>query len=847
MSKPVMTKDTMQQTLRWMRQYMKEQPVERLSITIHGGEPLTAGYEYYKVLIEEIEHQFPREIKNINIQSNLWLLDDKFARLFEGHAVSIGTSLDGPPSICDNQRGESYYEHTMKGIEIAERAGIKVGILCTFTSESAHFYKVILNHFSSLQTSVSFHACMPGLTDVSDHSLVIPPEQYGILLNKILDVYLDALTSGLPLEISTLDNYCKSVVNGRANICTFMNCLGKFMAVGPSGNIYPCQRFVGTDFILGHVSQMPTHSQLRNTSTWSLFEERERLVTHECGDCPHFIYCHGGCPYNALAEGKGKFISLRDPYCVAYISIFDRMASQLKNEFFSEENLDVLAKDPFPVLAKGKLRKGPLSMIVNRNFHPMRVFENARRVLTILAIGNIPAEVLRAGIDDDWRDNKTPDQQDSAISDLARRLTAIGIYNHHVVAENKLKELKNKLTQTPQPQKCYIHVTLDCNLQCNHCYLMPSHGNSEFISAEGVINLIRQAARAGHQKIIITGGEPLLHPERKQLLIKLYELKQYWQDLIKKHNFPMDPSRISLRTNMTVSLPPDELKLLGRAVDAVIVSIDGDRESHDFRRGAGSYDSTIKNLKAFIATKPECSVRIGCILKPIDAQGKLGEAVRRLGVELGIAVKIRNFYPIGNAKKMKETGCAEPLWANFSPRETLLKGYFFAASSCGVGNTLDIRPDGSISSCFAFQSLPFELGKTSSNLNGLKELVDKNSELKKIHKATVDTNKVCSKCVIRYLCHGPCRAWSDHLSKNNINPSPRPEDCANLMRENLMLIHQAFQVDERPTAYNKQVSGYGLRLRPNPRFARTSDTCPPLYEIVPPPKKEYLKIQGELV
>ena len=25
---------------------------------------------------------------------------------------------------------------------------------------------------------------------------------------------------------------------------------------------------------------------------------------------------------------------------------------------------------------------------------------------------------------------------------------------------------------------------------------------------------------------------------------------------------------------------------------------------------------------------------------------------------------------------------------------------------------------------------------------------------------------------------------------------------------------------------NKQVSGYSLRLRPNPRFARTSDTCP---------------------
>lgn len=32
-------------------------------------------------------------------------------------------------------------------------------------------------------------------------------------------------------------------------------------------------------------------------------------------------------------------------------------------------------------------------------------------------------------------------------------------------------------------------------------------------------------------------------------------------------------------------------------------------------------------------------------------------------------------------------------------------------------------------------------------------------------------------------------------------------------------------------ADNKQVSGYSLRLGSNPRFARTSDTCPPLGKI----------------
>ena len=793
-SQPEMTSETMRMALRWFRQYMDEQRADHLTLTVHGGEPLSAGYDFYDALFREIDRSLPRDKMTITIQSNLWLLTDELARLLRENRVSIGSSLDGPPAICDAQRGQGYYERTMEGVEIAERNGLRVGFICTLTPTSASSHSQIVDHFASMNANVSLHPCVRGIQGSANHHMVISPETYGKTLNDILDEYLDTLVSGGFLQIPTLDSYLQSVLDGRAKICTFMNCLGGFMAVGPTGNIYPCQRFVGTDFVIGHVSQMPNESQLRDSPVWQRFEEREKLVAQECGDCPHFPYCHGGCPYNALAAGNGDFTSLRDPYCTAYRSILDRMSTELRDEFFSSTNLGAITEDPFPVLNRGRLRKGRLSMIADLRFHPMRFYENSRRVLAILALGHIPGSILRVKARGAPEESMSLQDRDSAISDTAHRLTAAGVYRNEVLAENELQELVQTIDQGQRPYKCYIHINLECNLECTHCYVSPSERSSEFIPAEDIINLTRQAARAGYEKIVLTGGEPLLHPERESLLKRLCWLRDYWRELVREQNYTGTVPRVSLRTNMMTSLPVDELKLLGRAVDVVVVSIDGDRETHDHRRGLGTYYRALKNLKTLLATEPECEVRLGSILNPSDARGSLGEAVRRIGANLGIGAKIRNFYPIGESKSLKQSSCAEPLWANYSSDEVILTGEFFAAASCGLGSTLDIRPDGSISPCFALQPLPYELGKIDSGLDCLRELLEQSPEIRAIRQATVDSNEACSRCMMRYLCHGPCRAWSDELTRENINPVPRTQDCQSLRENNLLLIRRALEI-----------------------------------------------------
>jgi pyruvate-formate lyase-activating enzyme len=101
-----------------------------------------------------------------------------------------------------------------------------------------------------------------------------------------------------------------------------------------------------------------------------------------------------------------------------------------------------------------------------------------------------------------------------------------------------------------------------------------------------VIGLVRAAAAAGFGKAVITGGEPLAHPQRDALLDALAALR-----------LAVKPMHIVLRTNLAAPLSEPLLARLGAAADLAVVSVDGDEAAHDARRGAGAYARTVANLR----------------------------------------------------------------------------------------------------------------------------------------------------------------------------------------------------------------------------------------------------------
>jgi uncharacterized protein len=103
---------------------------------------------------------------------------------------------------------------------------------------------------------------------------------------------------------------------------------------------------------------------------------------------------------------------------------------------------------------------------------------------------------------------------------------------------------------------------------------------------EDLFGLTNQAAEAGFAKLVITGGEPLIHPRREALLEALSDLRQ-----------AVKSAQIVLRTNLAYHLTLRLAEGLLSAVDEIVVSVDGDPTSHDAQRGTGTYARTIDNLR----------------------------------------------------------------------------------------------------------------------------------------------------------------------------------------------------------------------------------------------------------
>ncbi len=130
------------------------------------------------------------------------------------------------------------------------------------------------------------------------------------------------------------------------------------------------------------------------------------------------------------------------------------------------------------------------------------------------------------------------------------------------------------LVQSPSPSLRYIElqITDACNLRCRHCYMGETAGHE--LSPEQVRQVLSQFEEMQGLRVLISGGEPLLHS-------KFGEINEILPDFF---------LRKVLFTN-GVLLGKERLKSL--KVDEIQVSIDGLAASHDAIRGNGTFEKTM--------------------------------------------------------------------------------------------------------------------------------------------------------------------------------------------------------------------------------------------------------------
>ena len=287
--------------------------------------------------------------------------------------------------------------------------------------------------------------------------------------------------------------------------------------------------------------------------------------------------------------------------------------------------------------------------------------------------------------------------------------------------------------------KLYLHVTFACPLRCSHCYASGGTAVSPELLPEQFAEIIREACDRRFQSVVITGGEPLVYSGFDELckLLTCFDRKG---------------TKLILRTSLAFPVPKERLEMICGSFDEIAVSVDGGRDTHDARRGEGRYDLTIAALEAASSLGAVDKFSLAAALTRAQADGEDGQSVYALAGRLGIKkVRMRPVLPLGRASDTQREPwqmCAEEMEysESFRPRH-----------SCGLGQNLYVRPDGSAFPCYAWCEPDKQLGDLSKET--LADLLD-GGGLYEYCRHDVDTNEKCRVCEVRYLCGGICKAWA---------------------------------------------------------------------------------------
>ncbi|GAQ93907.1 radical SAM additional 4Fe4S-binding SPASM domain-containing protein [Thermodesulfovibrio aggregans] len=150
--------------------------------------------------------------------------------------------------------------------------------------------------------------------------------------------------------------------------------------------------------------------------------------------------------------------------------------------------------------------------------------------------------------------------------------------NEGILTTEPQKRIKTLLRQSPIPSLRYLElqITNQCNLRCKHCFV--DRDTVHNLRFEKIQKILKEFEQMQGLRVLITGGEPLMHPEFEKI-----------NDFIKEL-----PIRKILFTN-GVLLNDNILKKLN--VEEIQISLDGMKKGHEILRGKGTFDKTIEAIK----------------------------------------------------------------------------------------------------------------------------------------------------------------------------------------------------------------------------------------------------------
>ncbi|PKM61911.1 MAG: thioether cross-link-forming SCIFF peptide maturase [Firmicutes bacterium HGW-Firmicutes-21] len=271
-----------------------------LEVDFFGGEPLM-NLEVVKRLVAYGREQEALHNKNLRftLTTNGILLDEQVMEFANREMSNIVLSLDGRREVHDRFRvsrsGRGSYDIILP----------KFKKMAALRNHRNYYIRGTYTHFNTDFACDILHMADLGFREISMEPVVAPPSEpyalteqdVALLCEQYELLAVEMLKRSKKGEGFNFFHYMIDLEMGPCIIKRISGCgVGsEYLAVTPTGELYPCHQFVGDEgFLLGNVYDGVTNTALRDS-----FKLCNVYTKKECGDCFARLYCGGGCAANS--------------------------------------------------------------------------------------------------------------------------------------------------------------------------------------------------------------------------------------------------------------------------------------------------------------------------------------------------------------------------------------------------------------------------------------------------------------------------------------------------------------------------------------------------------------------
>lgn len=247
------------------------------------------------------------------------------------------------------------------------------------------------------------------------------------------------------------------------------------------------------------------------------------------------------------------------------------------------------------------------------------------------------------------------------------------------------------------PDTIYFHVTKACNLRCAYCYFSAGEPMVKELSTEEMFSVLRDVHLVNPQRVVFTGGEPLLRAD-------CLELAQAFKNFESK-------TPLCITTNGTL-INEENVDDVVKTFDEVRISIDGFKGETDTLRGEGTFESAIRAFRHVLNAGGDPVAFITVTSLNVRYLKEFMHFLLKNGIfkihlsPLKLAGRADDDGMLCNLENVKNI--TDEFWyETFGLR---LKSERKEEFNCGVGKFLTINPDGSVYPCHVLAFPEFCIG-----------------------------------------------------------------------------------------------------------------------------------------